>query len=362
MRRVALALTGGLIALVAIIAILSGWSRQEVTGADVLPDSAPAPTPTPEASSGRLIGTYLYYWYDSVSGTHLREQDGLRYHPPASPAASWRSADWFKQQLADMHYAGIDIALPVYWGFDRPSDEWSRVGLGVLAKAWDTLDAQGGSPPRIGMYLDTTIVDWRDLTTQAGRDWLYAQVHDFFSRVPTRQWALVNGRPLVFLFTSDSTTAVNQATFDDLDERFARDFGSRPYVVREVSWDYPILGWDGRTRIRDYAHPILTANSYLWAAASHGFVDRGGVAEVGPGYDDHLVPGRGNGTVVDRQNGDFYRKAFEAAIASGKPLLAIETWNEWHEGSGIAETTEFGRQYLDITRDLAAAFHAAPTR
>ncbi|HEX2036597.1 MAG TPA: hypothetical protein VHS99_20635, partial [Chloroflexota bacterium] len=152
--------------------------------------------------------------------------------------------------------------------------------------------------------------------------------------------------------------AMDQTTFDFVYERFAADFGVRPYLVREVSWDYPILRWERGQRVWDRARPIATDNSYLWAASIHGYVDRGGVAAVGPGYDDHLIPGRGGGTIVDREGGAFYRRAFEAAIASGKPLLAIETWNEIHEGSGISQTVEFGRTYLDLTRRLAAAFHA----
>jgi hypothetical protein len=30
-----------------------------------------------------------------------------------------------------------------------------------------------------------------------------------------------------------------------------------------------------------------------------------------------------------------------------------------HEGSGVSETVEYGRKYIDLTRELAGAFHAA---
>jgi hypothetical protein len=67
---------------------------------------------------------------------------------------------------------------------------------------------------------------------------------------------------------------------------FGRDFGVRPYIVRETSWDYPILRRQDGVPVYDLAHPVRTENSYLWGAALNGYVDRGGVAEVGPGYDD----------------------------------------------------------------------------
>jgi hypothetical protein len=254
--------------------------------------------------------------------------------------------------------AGIDVVLPDYWGFDKSKDEWSWRGLPLLAQAWRQLQAQGKHPPRIGMFFDTTIIAWRDLTSDEGKAFFYANIKDFFSHIPREQWALVDGRPVIFLFTSDWTTAVNQSSFDYVYDHFQSDYGVRPYIVREVSWDYPILRWDNGQRVRDYKHPIKTENSYLWAAASHGYIDRGGVAEVGPGYDDHLVPGRGSGTVRDREDGTFYRRNFDAAIKSGKPLIAIETWNEIHEGSGIEETVEFGRKYIDLTRTLSAVFHS----
>jgi hypothetical protein len=55
----------------------------------------------------------------------------------------------------------------------------------------------------------------------------------------------------------------------------------------------------------------------------------------------------------------FYEYAFWRAIQSHKTLLVIETWDEMHEGSSIAETVEYGRTYLDLTRALTAMFHAA---
>ncbi|HEV2123543.1 MAG TPA: DUF5010 domain-containing protein [Chloroflexota bacterium] len=292
-----------------------------------------------------------------TTGGHLQEEAGLRYHLPPVPAPTWRSTAWHKKELTDMAYAGINVVLPVYWGFDRPDDAWSWLGLNVLAQAWHELRSEGIEPPQIGMFFDTAIVGGRDLTTTEGKEWFYANVQDFFSRIPRDQWALINGRPVIFLFTSDFTAAVNQSTFDHVYDRFAAEYGVRPYIVREMSWDYPILRWENGKRVRDYTQPIVTENSYQWNASVHGYVDSGGVAAIGPGYDDHLVPGRGKGRIRERENGAFYRRQFEAAIASGKPLLAIETWNEIHEGSGISETVEYGRHYLDLTRELAAAFH-----
>jgi hypothetical protein len=334
---------------------LAACAQQPAPGAGGGGGIAGAATPAPPVKPDRkLIFTYYFYWYDATTGAHMQPD---RDHLPASPQPTWRSAAWQGKQLRDMGQAGIDVALPVYWGFDRPQDQWSPQGLKVLAAAWRQQRAAGVKVPSIGMFFDTTIVGMRDLTKPEGKAWFYSNFKDFFTRIPRNEWALINGKPVIYLFTSDTTEAVNQGTFDYVYSHFQSDFGVRPYIVREVSWDYPILKWVNGQRVRDLQNPIKTDNSYLWAAAVHGYVDRGGVAAVGPGYDETLVPGR-SGTVTPRQGGAFYRTAWQKAIASGKPLIAIETWDEMHEASDIGESVEYGRTYIDITAAFAKQFHA----
>jgi Domain of unknown function (DUF5010) len=323
------------------------------------PSAAAAPSVTPAGGvpGGKpLVFTYFFYWYDAYSGQHLQAADGLRLHFPPDPAPSYRNVAWFQRQFEDMAQAGIDVVLPDYWGYG-PDQQWSTEGLSYMALAKQEMIDAGQAAPQIGMFFDTTIIANRDLTTAAGKEFFYSNFKDYFSRIPRDQWALIDGRPVVFLFTSDLVAAFNQSTFDYVYDSFQRDFGVRPYIVREASWDYPILRWQDGAPVRDYTQPIQTENSYLWGAALNGYVDRGGVAEIGPGYDDTLVPGR-YGNVRPRDGGAWYRSNFEQALASGKSMLAIETWNEIHEGSAVSETEEFGRQYLDLTRAFTDQFHA----
>ncbi len=356
-----------LVVAVALAACSSGGPAGR-TAPSASPSAAPSAvdtssaTPEPDpATNSPLVFTYFFYWYDAYSGQHLHEADGLRQHFPPDPAPSYRSVAWFQRQFEDMASAGIDVVLPDYWGYGR-DQRWSTEGLSYLALAKQEMLDAGQPAPQIGMFFDTTIIGDRDLTTPEGEEFFYSNFKDFFSRIPRGQWALVDGRPVAFLFTSDRVAAFNQSTFDYVYGAFQRDFGVRPYIVREASWDYPILRWQDGAPVRDLAQPIQTDNSYLWGAALNGYVDRGGVAEIGPGYDDTLVPGR-HGVVRQRDGGWWYQRNFEKALASGKTMLAIETWDEIHEGSAICETDEFGRQYLDLTRAFTDQFHhrAAPS-
>ena len=38
--------------------------------------------------------------------------------------------------------------------------------------------------------------------------------------------------------------------------------------------------------------------------------------------------------------------------------MHLETWNEFHEGTEICHSREYGRQYIDLTREFADQFHA----
>jgi hypothetical protein len=81
------------------------------------------------------------------------------------------------------------------------------------------------------------------------------------------------------------------------------------------------------------------------------------VASVGPGF-SNVQFGGANRIFTDRQGGRYYEENLQRAIASGRQILAIETWNELGEASGILETTEFGRQYIDLTRQYVDWFKA----
>src|SRR5262249_13094974 len=151
----------------------------------------PQATPTPLLADQRLVAAYYYYWYDSTTGAHLADSV-LRDHPPPSPSPTWRSVACHKHQLSDMPYAGVDLALPVYGRFAHPDDDGSWQALPVLAQAVQQLRAEGAPSPRIGLFFDTTVVGWRDLTTPDGKAWFYANFKDFFTRIPRDQWALID--------------------------------------------------------------------------------------------------------------------------------------------------------------------------
>lgn len=338
----------GVIAVLAFLALIENLAQQANKN-DSIP-SAPTINTDDMAGQPPQVMTYLFYWYDSETGGHLQEESGLPTHLPSNPPPTWRSVDWFRKQLEDMAYAGIDIALPVYWG---TGEDWSIGGLPNLAEAKRELAAEGQPAPGIGLFFDTTILDGKDLTSADGKQYFYGLIKTYFEQFPPDQWALVDGRPVISMFFSFFPTAFDQSTFDYIYDTFEADFGVRPYIIREQTWSFAVTNLGGRRVLED--QPIATEATFKWGAALDGYSDVGNVASVGPGFDEHLIPGRGD-AIRSRDDGAWYRENWEKAIASGKRLVVIETWNELHEASGICETLEYGRTYLDLTRELVTRY------
>ncbi len=298
----------------------------------------------------KIVMTHDFYWYDAAANAHIINADGsdaLTTHPATLEDFSYKSVAWHKKQLRDMIAAGIDVVLPVYWG--APSERsidvplhWSFAGLPPLVKAAEELIQEGKKPPAIGLFYDTSTLQYNswgvhvDLTTEYGKQWFYTSIRDFFSLIPPRLWALMDGRPIIVLYSASFARAHDQGCIDFVKSKFPRQFGGRvPYIIREVSWR------------------VKVDNVYAWGGAIHpNFL---GAAEIGPGYDHSAVPGRAP-LVVSREGGKFYEKAWLKVLRRAPRIVILETWNEFHEGTSIAESREHGRQYIDLTREFVEQF------
>ena len=73
-------------------------------------------------------------------------------------------------------------------------------------------------------------------------------------------------------------------------------------------------------------------------------------AGVAPGWDNSRQ-GNPVQVLIGRDNGGYYSRRWEAAIASNPDLVTITSWNEWGEGTAIEPGSSYGNLYLDITRD-----------
>lgn len=295
-----------------------------------------------------LVGTHFFYWYDMKSKAHFVNHDGsdaLTDHPARHDGYSYQSAAWWKRELLDVMAAGIDFILPVYWGCPGDYGSWSFVGLSPMVQAWEELVREGKRPPRVGLFYDTTTLrhnprGWHvDLSTDAGKQWFYATIRDFFSLVPPRMWAAIEGRPIVVLYGPGFAAKQDPALFPFVRAQFERDFATDMFLVKNVGWEGEadrLCSWGGALGLKAY-----------------------GVASLGPGYDHSAVPNR-KPLVVDREGGAFYeglwKQFLSYSLGRRAKVVLVETWNELHEGTDVCDSKEFGRQYMELTAKYARLF------
>lgn len=299
------------------------------------------------SSPARVVATYFYYWYDLPRGIHARDLTDR----PTDQSASYRDVAWFKRQFADMTEAGIDLALATYWGSAEVSSDVGAVNMGRAAAE---LTREGRVSPKVAMFLDTgAVAGWplaqRDFTKAENRERLYSMVKRFHEALPREQWGQVDGKTVLWAAWFD--IKFDERLFEDLRVWFARDFGSELYIVGDSSWRF------GRSATGQRIATSLDSY-YEWGAALYGYREiGGGVSQVGPGYDERPLSGPGRKQrVAPRDGGSFYERGLSAAVASSNRFLAIETWNEYHEASEVAESVEYGRRYIELTRRYADLF------
>jgi hypothetical protein len=127
----------------------------------------------------------------------------------------------------------------------------------------------------------------------------------------------------------------NQTTIIEAYRHFAESFGGlEPFIIREVSWQ------------------VYTPFEVAWGAALNGAQGNTGTVAVGPGYNDSAVPGRTT-PIRDRENGEFYKRSWRQALTWGKKFVFVETWNEFHEGTDVARSREYGDLFIRLTRYYA---------
>jgi len=109
------------------------------------------------------------------------------------------------------------------------------------------------------------------------------------------------------------------------------------------------------------------ADAQKWAASTYPSwvqladgADRIVAITVIPGYDDTKI--RKPALAVERHDGELCRLQWEQAIAADPHWVLVTSFNEWHEGSEIEPSLQYGSKYIDLTRPFAERFKSTPRR
>ena len=336
------------------------------------------PTPARSLSgSSRLVLAVHYPWYGTPDGPARRwrhwnhprlgmpEGRILGFHDPRREVAPGRldigathypeggpydSRDPVKirAQLAMAREAGLDGFLVSWWG--RESEE--ALGLDAL------FHEARGSGMLLAPYYETGEL-WRRGAAGVAAD--LASLLDRHAREPA--WLRVDGVPVVFLYASHR---LRPAAWDAVRARLAAR-GRSVFLVGDApspDWLAARPGWLQRfDALHTYTPVTFLARGRDVSAVYGSFAalaSRAGrpfIPAAAPGFDDRQV--RMPGTVVDRAGGRTYDQSWQAALSVAPAWVLVSSWNEWHEGSEIEPSVEYGRRYLDATRAWADRFRRA---
>jgi hypothetical protein len=147
-----------------------------------------------------------------------------------------------------------------------------------------------------------------------------------------------------------------------------RERGIELYLIADivfwaepVTYDWALLKehFQAITAYNMYYRPQLLEQTRAQFHASDRMAKKNGLAfipNVMPGYNDTRLRGRDRET-LDRQDGAFYRTYWEIAaphVTADQPFLVITTFNEWHEGTELEPSREYGDFYITLTSQLIA--------
>ncbi|RME42883.1 MAG: hypothetical protein D6795_20320, partial [Deltaproteobacteria bacterium] len=250
-----------------------------------------------------------------------------------------------ERHLEEIAGAGIDFLVVSWWGIGSFEDQ-------AFAHLLAAIEASG-SPLSATIYYE--VVPEGD-PARAIEDLTY--IRDTYAASPA--FFDVDGEPVVFIYGR----AVGQLSPQGWRSVFESVEAQGPV---HVSFDWPAdadrfdppSGVDSvhfYNPVGDLVSGAYSAGMYESYVAGAHRAGLGAALTVLPGYDDSNI-GREHPIVLPREGGAVYEMLWKDAIAADPDWVLVTTFNEWHEGSEIEPSIEYGDTYLRLTADYADHFH-----
>jgi glycoprotein endo-alpha-1,2-mannosidase len=308
----------------------------------------------------REVLAFYYPWYATatVSGRWFHWQGPNNEAPHQSPTLDHPTLGFYDSHdrtVIETHArqakaAGITAMIVSWWGRDSFEDKAMPVIL-------DALHAQG---------IKATIYFEQQKDGPAGAERDVAYVTKTYASHPA--WLKVDKRPVMFLYLQ----ALRDLSASSW-RRAAETVGTgaaEPFLVGDISpretsnfsaW-LPSMDGIHVYVLAPYLRGMTPPQMAAWADKTYPAWKRlvGNklfCATVIPGFDDTRVPGRPQPRpTVSRYDGQTYQTLWDAAIRHDADWVLITSFNEWHEGSEIEPSREYGGRYLEMTASNANRF------
>jgi glycoprotein endo-alpha-1,2-mannosidase len=273
-------------------------------------------------------------------------------HTPALGAFDSANNDTIEQHLNWAQDAGIDALIATWWGKNGYDDYNFRK---LLQYAEDN-----DSNLNFTIYFETVQNRYRNNWTLVAEYLEY--VIENYGDHPN--FLKMNNRPVIFIY---SGFHLDQSNWTRIVEKIHTD-GYNPYLILDLGnpnnvnadWLDMFDGLHIYNPAGMYKDGKNVKSEYMNMNYMSRIRNKLSCLTVLPGYNDFAVcdpdGNRNSWFDVPRRNGDLYKECWEMVIDIDPDWVLICTFNEWHEGSEIEKSVEYGMDYLDLTATYTAKF------
>ncbi len=289
---------------------------------------------------------------DRIDGQGRREITSAHY--PVGDVYDSTDPDVIRRHLEESERGGIDAWIVSWWG--------RKYQPGSVEAILDTIEKTNSRikitlyyevvPGCRGYFCDNMKPEDR---IQPVLDDLEFISENYASRPA---FLRVDGRPVLFIYTRTILQANRQ--WPEIIDR-AREREDWFFSGDSITTFTHFLVRGDFDQYHFY-NPVVEIKIFSARLLRYGdFVDvahwKGGSAAltVIPGYDERNIPSR-PGIYMDRKEGRAYELLWKKAIKAEADWVLITSFNEWHEGSEIEPSVEYGDEYISLTSGFSKEF------
>lgn len=319
-------------------------------------------SPAQAAKTRKEVLAFYYGWYgtQAASGENAhwlnpdtaaqKIEDSVEY--PAGGPYDSLSRVTISRQVRQAKDAGITGLIASWWGKGDRTDRQMPLLLSEAGKS--------------GLKV-TAYVEQAQSPESLARDLIH--LYRSYSRRPN--WLRVGARPVVFLFDRvlqtiglDGWRRVRALVRKRIgDKWFVAGTANSAQEAAERKADFDALHiYSLQFELADDpAFGGLSPETWYrtFVTAQKGLKVR--TATILPGFDDSHLPDREHPQTVGRDEGRLFNTLWQAASAARPDWILIVSFNEWHEGSQIEPSVEYGDRELRTSQAMAAAFMSGRT-
>jgi glycoprotein endo-alpha-1,2-mannosidase len=257
-----------------------------------------------------------------------------------------------ERQVRAAHAAGITGFIASWWGPGSFEDR----GMPLL------LSVAGRHNLEVSAYYEKIAGEDTASRTKSA----VADIDYLLSRYGSdKAWLRADGKPVLFVY-GRALHELSPTDWQEVIAQVRRDNPGGVSLIADSMDSRFVSAFEGAStyNITGQTHHKSPAEIRAWAHAAYlkmvgaAGPDKISTVTIIPGYDDRNAGRLPPRPVTDRWGGETYRVLWQEAIVAAPDYVLITSWNEWHEGSELEPSVEYGSSILHETTAFSREFLA----